>query len=450
MKHQSALLIIAALATGSCDQGKKGGGGGPPEQGSSNDVKVGYTSLILTESASASLTSGTTAPTNCVLGLSQTVRGEGVCLPAGGVEVWASGVSLGSQRPQLTDGNDPASGGPGRILGGGSGFAKSGYLEGAKIDLTRTDTLRGEDNLFHKYDARPSFDLATVEAAYVRTHFTIKDAVWELLVPFYQQPVESEPVLLQCYDQGYIDEAKANANVLPGISFQAGDLLFCKRSDPATACNLTDFGWFDSASQSVVSVAQSRPAGARQLKALAKLQRKCTTPSRDGKPPDASFQMPGLRADLESPIKVYADFSHGAGSKSNPNSSAPAGVDGAQWQERCSQNLPVSPHFVYFLESSDGTTKTGNKLNVKLNIDTSDWIYVDGLRSGDLATASEAQILANLTTKEFYAWEKIGFDFIGGVPAGWRAKLEASVETVSLDELYAKAPPNTTPCQGEK
>jgi hypothetical protein len=444
-------FLIAALlvATLGCEDDKKGdkgpnGGGGP-----SSDVRVGFTSLIITDQAATALSGENPEPEFCQMNLTQTVRGEGLCLPAQAIELWASGVLLGNQRPDASASSDPFAAGPGRVLGGGSGYAKDGKLEGAAVDLTKADALRGEDNLFHKYETRPRFDLVAIEAAYVRTSFSINGNTWEMIVPFYQQPVEEEPVMKQCYDSGYIEQAKVNANLFPGISFQAGDFLFCKRTDAAVPCELDQFGWFDTSSKALVSVGQSRPAAAKKLNSLAGLRRSCKVPSADGRPPDASYQMPGLRADLTTPIRVYGDFSHGSESKSNPGGGRPEGVSEAEWSARCEANQPVSPHFVYFVEDAAGAVTKGNKLNVKMSVDASNWIFLEGLRQGDLASAADSQILESLTTREFFAWEKIGFETIGGVEAGWKATLEVSTETVGLSEVYAKAPAASSPCRGD-
>ncbi len=451
MSDAPLILALLSLAIAACDEDKKGNKGPNPNGNSpSSDVRVGFTSLIITEQEPTALSEAPAEPAFCEMNLTQDKRGEGLCLPAEDIELWASGVVLGSQLPESEGSGDPASSGPGRLLGGGSGYAKDGKFDGEKVLLTEADTLRGEDNLFHKYDSKPEFDLVTIEAAYVKTRFSIKGSTWELLVPFFQQPVENESVLKQCYDQGYIDQAKTNATLLSGLGFEAGDFLFCKRADPAVPCEANQFSWLDTGSGTLVSVSQSRPASPKKLGSLSGLNRRCVTPSTDGRPPDASYQMPGLRAELATPIRVYGDFSHGASSKSNPSGGRPVGVNEDEWSARCSNNQPVYPHFIYFLQGGDGVTTTGNKLNVQLNVDASNWIFLVGLRTGDLATATEAQILNSLTTREFFAWENVGFDKIGGVPAGWTATLEASTETVGLDAIYAGAPAPTEPCQSAR
>ncbi len=294
--------------------------------------------------ASATSQNSLAAPPNqlqgCHIGLTQTVQANGNCLTQSSIELWASGVALGSQRPQNCADPKSAECGPGRILGGGSGFAKDGIIEGAKIELSDADSIRGCDNLFHKYSTRPIFDLASIQTAYTRTTFELKGSTWEMLVPFYDQPVEEIDFLKSCFDAPCIEKAKTNATLLPGITFKAGNFLFCKRSNPTTACENTDYQWFDKASNSLVT---SRPADPKRLAAIGSLSRKCIRPVQGDTPPDANYQMPALRADLRNPIQIYGDFSHGAASKSNPGGDRPVGVNQDEWNQRVASSLSLEP-----------------------------------------------------------------------------------------------------------
>lgn len=428
--------VLLPITVASC--GRKGDGRPQgSEGGGSSASAASYTKVTLKSAAAAALRLGT-QPRGCHLGLTQTVQGNGTCLSPSEVELWANGVFLASQSPSAP-GSDPASNGPGRILGGGSGFSKDGYIDGGRFNLAQAASMRGQDNLFHKYKSKPQFDLVTVESAYVRASFELKGETWEMLVPFYDQPVEDISVLKECVDSGYLEAAKRNGNLLPGIAFKAGDFLFCKRDEASTACALSAFKWFDAG---VNALAAPRPANPKRLSSLSGLTRKCNKKGSDGAPADMAFQMPALRADLSSPVKVYGDFSHGPDSGSNQGASRPAGVSEEAWNERSKAGKATGPYAIYFLEAG-GETKRGNKLGATVTFDSSDWIFFDGIQ--DLTSASTDAALAALTTKEFFAWEKIGFSALGGVEGGWKAALEINLSDISPDEIYATPAPGATP-----
>jgi hypothetical protein len=426
-------ILACLLALNGCDSKKKGQ---PENRGQGNSgTSTGFTLVILKDSSATAqtlLSAAPNQPQSCHIGLTQTAQASGSCLNPSSIELWASGVALGSQKPQ--DCADPTARecGPARILGGGSGFARDGRIEGAKIELSDADSIRGTDNLFHKYTTRPTFDLASIEAAYIRAAFDLQGSTWEMLVPFYDQPVEETDILKACYDPPYLEQAKTNANLLPGIQFKAGDFLFCKRSTSTSACDLNDFQWFDSASKTLVS---TRPAAPKRLTSLGSLNRKCNRPAQGDAPPDASYQMPAFRADLKNPIQIYGDLSHGADSKSNPGGDRPVGVNQDEWNQRITSSLKADPYNLYFV-TNGGATQSGNKLSLNITIDSTNWLFLEGVT--DIAGTAIETVLASLTTKEFFAWEKIGFEKIGGVEGGWKAEIEATTSNATLSEIYAQ------------
>ncbi len=83
-----------------------------------------------------------------------------------------------------------------------------------------------------------------------------------------------------------------------------------------------------------------------------------------------------------------------------------------------------------------GATQTVNKLNLNITIDAANWIFFDGIN--DLSNASIEAALASLTTKEFFAWEQIGFEKIGGIEAGWKAEIEATRSNATLPEVHQR------------
>lgn len=442
------LLSGALVLPASCGQGKSEPNGEPPGDGSGGGgrgdaVSNAFVALGTKGSALAVAREGTApalledAPTGCHIGLTQTVQGDGLCLTPDAVALWAANVTLGSTTK--VESADPFAGGGARLLGGGTGFEKDGYFSGAPFDLTTLSSLRGEDNLFQSYDTKPTFDAVDISAGYLRIAFTLKGSAWDMLVPFVDHPVESIAVLKSCYDKGYIDQAKTRATLVPGLAAKTGDMLFCKRADASTPCAVADFRWLDTATTTLVATRPSKP---KALASVAGLVRECKTPGTGEAPPDARYDIPSLRLRMNSKFKLYADFSHGAPSRTNPTGK-PARATEEEWQARTAAGKSQAPFMIYVLEK-DGKTTQGDKLEVSLAVDASGYLFFDGLRN--LNDVSEEQALAKLTTKEFFAWEKMGLDKVSGLEPAWKADVTIKVSnSATLDEVYVPLKPDATP-----
>ncbi len=445
MRRTRVAFILCSFAPFlliACGQGKSEPNGEPPGDGRGSSqrgdaVSHAYVALGNKADSLAGFPLVPDAATGCHLGLTQTVQGDGLCLTPGSISLWAANVTLGSTTKM--ESADPFAGGGARLLGGGTGFERDGYFSGAAFNLDSLSSLRGEDNLFQSYETKPTFDAVDIAAGYLRMAFTMKDAAWEMLVPFVDQPVEGISVLKACYDKGYIDQAKTRALLVPGLTAKTGDMLFCKRADASTPCDIAQFRWLDTATTTLVAARPSKP---KVLAAVSGLVRECKTPGTGTTPPDARYDIPSLRLRLNSKFKLYADFSHGAPSRTNP-SGKPTRATDEEWQARTAAGKSQAPFMIYFFEK-DGKTTQGDKLEVSLQVDASGYLFFDGLRN--LNDVSEEQALAKLTTKEFFAWEKMGLDKVSGLEPAWKADVTVKVsKSASLDDVYEKLTPGATP-----
>lgn len=416
------LSLFGVLAILTCGE-KKNDSGQP--SGSSGGQSNIYTTLKL--KTGTGLSNSTTS--NCHVQASQASgAADGLCMTPDNVTMWASTISLFKIN---SSGQSYA-----RILGGGSGLGKSGFLEGALFNLSAAGTLKGEDTLWEVYKDQPEFDSLSVSAAYLRVAFTIKEQAWELLVPFIDQPVQDIPGIVECLDSPALANVKLNANVLSDLSFKKGDFLFCKKT--GTTCNFSDFKWFDKTSQTLTS---SRPSNPKRFAYADNLEVKCKSPSANGNPPDLDFRTHDFFFTLTSKVKVYGDFSHGANSGINPGAGVPYGISEADWNAYTENGATQkSPFFIYTIDDG-GKKQIGNRLNVKLSFDFSDWLVLDGIR--DLSSSTEAQILNSLTTKDLFMRDSLakGQEFT----PNQKVTVDLSVANSTLAEIYTSTAPGTQP-----
>lgn len=424
----SFLTGVICLSLLSCDDKKgddesgngNGGGGGSSGGAEYSSVYVG-----LKAKQSVAL-----APTNCHVQDSPNGKSaDGLCFTPDNIEVWANSV-------YLTKPNSGSTGGA-RLLGGGSGLGKDGYLEGALFDLNKLGQLRGYDTLWEDYDNKTSWSMLHIGIAYIRVYFTVKNEKWEMLIPYLPQPLENEEWVKACYDAPYIANMKDRANPLTGITAARGDYLFCK-SENNEKCAFTDFKWFDKTTKTLMATRPSNPRNFAYLATNAGSE--CKAASSNGGPPEVVDTSIPLFVNLSQPLfKLYADYSHGSDSKTNPGGSRPSAVTEAEWQAHKDAGQPTSPHFVYFYEK-DGITESGNRMDVTFTFDTSNYLVADTIYSFD--SASIEDILAVITTKDIFLRENTpkGEEFNPQMSADVSAK----ASQVSLDKVYSTAEPGQT------
>lgn len=424
-KSWFVLCAVAFVFSGSCSKNKKDGEGG------SSSSTGGYSNIHLTLAISEpnTLSFAGAAPKNCHVQDAPTgPAGDGLCLSADNAEAWVSGIYIFKLN------SDDTSGGA-RLLGGGAGLGKDGYLEGARFDLGELGSLQGEDTLWSIYDKKPEFSAIHLELSYLKIFFTLKGEKWEMLIPYQNQSLEKDEWVKACYDEAYRANMAERANPLPGLNFQKGDYLFCKPTGN-TKCEISEFKWFDKTTNQLTT---TRPSSPRRFEYLVNNSSStCNTATASGIPDVKTTSVP-LFAMINQPLfKLYADFSHGKDSKTNAGAGKPSDVSQADWEAHGTAGKPQSPHFVYFLEK-DGTVKKGNRVNVKLNFNLDNYLLLNGIN--DVNSATTEDILKVITTKDIFLREGTakGNEFLPQLPVN----IDVDVLTVPLSELYQVPSPGT-------
>lgn len=421
----AALAVV--LSASSCEKKedeKKDSGGG-----SSNGQSNVYMTLKL-KSTAATLAPDLAAETCGHVQASQSGPAiDGKCLTPDNVTVWASTVSIFKI-------NSGSEGTGARLLGGGTGLGKNGYLEGALFNLSQAGTLKGEDTLWEVKATKPEFDSIGLAMAYLRIAFKTNTQEWEALLPFVDQPVEDIQAIKDCVDAPALANIKTNANVITGLSYKKGDYLFCKKTT-GSSCSFSDFKWFDTTTKTLTS---TRPSAPKRFSYADNYEVKCKTPGTDSTPPDMDFYTHAMFFSLSSKIKIHGDFSHGSDSEINKGADKPYGISQADWDAHTQAGGSSNPFFIYTLDSN-GTKTTGNRMDVKLSFDMTDWIVIDGVY--DFTSATDAQILSGFNTKDLFMRDSLkkGEEYspIQKVTA------EISVSDSKLAEIYATPAPGATP-----
>lgn len=422
----SAALAVVACASscGKKEEGEKGPGGGN-SSGQSNvymTLKLkNNTTPLAPELAAESCGHVQATQTSSAI--------DGKCLTPDNVTVWASTVSLFKINAGF-DGNFA------RLLGGGSGLGKNGYLEGAPFNLSQAGTLKGEDTLWEVKGTKPEFDSVGLSMAYVKIAFTTNTQQWEALLPFVDQPLEENQSIKDCVDAAGLANIKNNANVLTGLTFKKGDYLFCKKTT-GSSCALSDFKWFDTTAKVLTS---TRPTTPKRFAYADNYEVKCNSAGSQETPPDMSFDYHYVSFALTSKIKLYGDFSHGSDSEINKGAGIPYGMTQDDWEAHTQAGGSTNPFFIYTLDSN-GTKTTGNRLDVKLSFDMSDWIVIDGVY--DFTSATDDQILSGFNTKDFFMRDSLkkGEEF----SPNQKVTAEISISDSKLAEIYTTPAPGATP-----
>lgn len=411
----SASILLSLIAA--CSKKKDNSRGDSSSTGGYSNIHL---ALALKEPSALNLAGA--SPTSCHVQDAPTgPAGDGLCISADNAEAWVSGIYIGKI-------NSGDAGGGARLLGGGSGLGKDGHLEGAKFDLGDLGSLQGEDTLWSIYDKKPDLDMIHIELQYLKVFFTIKGEKWEMLIPYQNQSMENDEWVKGCYDEPYRTNVITRANPLPGLNFQKGDYLFCKPST-SSKCQMGDFRWFDKTTNQLTS---TRPTAPRRFEYLAQnATSTCEKSPSNGRPDVKSNNVP-LFALIKQPLfKLYADFSHGRDSKTNPQAGKPSDVSQADWDAHGASGKPQSPHFVYFLEKN-GEKKQGNRVNVKFTFDLENYLFLNGIT--DLNTATTENVLKVITTKDIFLREGTskGNEFSPQLPVS----VDVEVLNVPLSELY--------------
>lgn len=355
-------IHLIALATLFFSCGNSGSDGAAPPLVSFENL-----SIFLTSNNGISLSAQ--PPAACEIDVGFGPSDTGICTTPLKVEGWASGIFLHEESGST---NSETAGGV-RILGGGNGLDQTGSWEGDKFDFEDDAAIDGESTLEKVYKTKPTFTSITTELNYMSFKTQVGSNYWNVIVPFYSQPVEQNAIVQSCqYDEFYLSKVAENANLLPGLEFERGDFLFCIKST-IDDCKINEFKFFDTDSETFVA---SRPNAPKFSEYISELESGCAPPLQGESGASLDWGRFSVRADLTTPLKLYADYAFGDSSQ-NPDS------------EAASSGLP--PYKIYYHEV-DGAAQTGNDLKISFEFNTDNMIFFKDI--------SDVSTLQNSTNAE--------------------------------------------------
>lgn len=323
---------------------------------------------------------------------------DGACLTPINVTGAAASVSIGADSGGME--------GPARLLGatvGNIGLDRNGELEVFPFDFGDPVGMPGNSNVADN-SGENTFDLLRVDVAFFDVKVEVPrsgDATeyWTIRWGFITNPVsdtsfEEGTPMANCVDDGYLAAIEENGLLEGRASFNAGDLMVCQKDTVEEECAEEDFQWFDEDADSFVS---TRPANPLQ------------------------HEWAGI-ADIScDAAQVGYDITLG-------NYDFFAVIDnaftlGAEYQQ-CQQ--------VY----TSGST-TGNTLNVTMDFDMSQAIFINGIiGEAEVEAASDAAIFQAVEFKQIFIRSRqpdptaITDDLSGGMTA------EATI-SITNDETLA-------------
>lgn len=419
MRLTAVLLVTMLISTAACNKDKGGDEGDPGENGGSGGNGGGgggsggsptgsYYGKVVLKGSGAALTAA--AANNCGFSL-DIYRGEGACFTPVSTSAHVISINLISdvagRPPARLLAEDEATGGGGKIF------------SGSEVALDDTGgALVGNNTLWDEYDGKPQWNGVGIDMAYVRTQVNIRDKFVTVLIPGFSQPFPAYAKEICGFDDTVASQDRyASANLLPGLTFQRGDFLFCVKDSADAACAAADYRFLDTSSKTLV---EARPSNAKRSSYLAGTPAVCS--ASEGDRYGFNFKLAQLVATIPeaSQFKLYGDFSHGDLSHQNLG------------------DVSVSPYVIYYYEPVSGGTTQGTELVTTLTFDQTDSVFVETLRLTDVASLSLETSLAGLNLKSLWAYDK---KFGDGVEGGFASHYAGMTATAAVELSGGSAAP---------
>lgn len=256
----------------------------------------------------------------------------------------------------------------------------------------------GNNTLFEEYSYKRKFDGVSLEFAYVTYKVQVKDKYVTVLLPSYDQPFADQAKSLCGFDDTIASQARyTNMDLLTGMTFKRGDYLFCVKDSESAACSAGDYQWLNTSNNSLES---TRPSAPRQSSYLANNAITCTNEG-DGRY-NFNFGPTQIWAKIEvaDQFKLYGDFSNGELSNQWPGMGSPFGEN-----ENDPDATAGDPYMLYTYEHN-GTSTEGTELVIQLDFDGTDSVFVDGMNTSAVSSASIGAVLAKLEMKSQWVYDK--------------------------------------------
>nr|PZN26959.1 MAG: hypothetical protein DIU78_06315 [Pseudomonadota bacterium] len=347
-----------------------------------------------------------------------------MCITPVNVRGWAESIELSGtlDDQQVAPNGTPVPGqcGPGRLLAVNN-FVDSGDPEraGGVFDLNRPVPVGGNTALECEEYRRTTWERFSIEMTYVDVTVDLNDGRYTIRHVFEANPLTEEPVFNEpscTLDPPYVESQR----FLPEpIRVQRGDVLVCAHASPEAECADTDFRFLD---LDAMELSESRPARSLRNEYIEKL--------RVGRDENGNFQDVFCNVDcarsssycgwaaggygvsfrlasddafrLYSEIVFSTDPRHPFFQSDEPS---PDGEDDEEKEPIDPANL--EPVTLYTYIGGDGTAveALAKDLEVVLRLDTSDFLFIEGVESGELDSMTDLEIVSRLALRD--QWSRV-------------------------------------------
>ncbi len=393
MKIQFAILLAIIPFLSSCDS--KGDKAGPPSTSSSSgsdDLGYGRLTLESTSIKKANLNlADTNDLQNCFVSM-DIYQGEGTCLTP--LDLVGKGFYVEVVQSSQTD---PDKGSARLASIGNAGESENGVIiSGKEYSLSESTEFVAYNELFFNYPYKSIWNYVSVSNVYEKTKFYVGGKYVTMFIAAFQQPLAAWDVWASCnvsettLEQSRFDDVEE----LKGMIFHRGDYLFCLKDSASEPCLAADYKWLNTANNQLVS---SRPTLPRVNKWLVDDKALCEGNSERF---DLNFNKLAFGAKLSKDFNLYADHSHGPMSNQWKDSQHP-------FEDSASADAGSSPFSLYYYkESGASTLDEGTKLEATLDFNSSQSLFIDGLRETDIDSATLETILAKVYPKSHWVLQK--------------------------------------------
>ncbi len=395
------MFLVLSCDNPEGDEGSGGGGDGEIDSLSYGQVNIVSSTLAVDTSGSLYLQDGEDIE-DCDFSM-DIYRAEGSCFTPYSVIGYAT-VITGA------DATSTEVGSAARLAGvPGTGYdptfdeEEGALISGAEIDFAVDQPFTGFNEIFQQYETKPLYTHISMGTAYQKIGFSLKDKFVTMLIPAFSQPV----VDWSAWDNCPLSEEEKeydrfqNANVLEGMTFEAGDYLFCVKDAQTDSCEADDFQWYDMDDETLVS---TRPDNPRKHSYLTFNKSDCIDEGEGRK--NLNMTMMFFPAVLTNKFRLYSDYSHGINSVQWPDAIEPFG-EAIPAGDRTTDEF-AETYQLYYYHPEDGEITEGTNLALDFDFDVSEMLYLDGVRSSDIAASSLQELLKIVYTKHDWVFQQKG------------------------------------------
>ncbi|WP_141736674.1 hypothetical protein [Oligoflexus tunisiensis] len=397
----TGLLALLLLSCGekSDDKSAKSGGGGESEVA---NLVFGDAALVASDLSQAALADAAGVVADCAF-QADIYRGEGSCTTPNSFVAYTGVLTALSETGSTPDEARLASTFNYHVSANGS------IQQGLEIDFASGTSFSAYNELWAQYEIKDTYKYAGLSLAYEKIKFQVKDKFVTMFLAAYSQPfVQWEEVFDGCSisETDKTQSRYSDADLLPGMTFERGDYLFCVKDNDADVCAAEDYKWLDLDSNQLVA---TRPTNPRVHQFLVNDEPTCSTEG--GNRHNPSWSPIRLGATFDKTFQLYADFSHGNNSVQWKDSMEPFVEEATEPKT----GEFVEPWLIYYHKEEGASEVTsGTDLDMTFDFGSQDLIYFDGLRASDVDSSTLEAVLAKAYARHDWYFQKKGEDNIVG------------------------------------